>query len=196
VTVLPNPIEIAAGAVVKSQRPTVAFLGRLDPVKRPWVFTALASRFPDTTFLMLGRSHFTGPGSWRPADLPPNVVMLGHADGESKRQALAAAWVLVSTSVHESLAVSFLEALASETPLLAMVDAGGLVSRFGCSVGQSGGTGLDKLDALTGALAGLLADRALRRRLGAEGRAWVERHHSRAAFLSAFTELVHWPGAA
>jgi glycosyltransferase involved in cell wall biosynthesis len=196
VAVLPNPVGPDAGAIVKTQRPTVAFLGRLDPVKRPWVFTALAPRFPEATFLMLGRNHFSGPGSWRPAELPSNVVMLGHADDDAKRQALASAWVLVNTSVHEALAVSFLEALASETPVLAMVDAGGLVSRFGCSVGQSGGTGLDKLDALTDALASLLADHALRRRLGTEGRAWVARHHGRAAFLAAFMALLQRSGAA
>jgi glycosyltransferase involved in cell wall biosynthesis len=196
VRTLPNPVEVGADAIAKSPRPTVAFLGRLDPIKRPWVFTALASRFPGTTFLMLGRNHFSGPGSWRPADLPPNVVMLGHAGDAAKRQALSAAWVLVNTSVHEALAVSFLEALAAETSLVAMVDAGGLVSRFGCSVGQSGGTGLDKVDALDDALGRLLADHALRRRLGAEGRAWVARHHGRAAFLAAFTDHVQRPGAA
>jgi glycosyltransferase involved in cell wall biosynthesis len=196
VTVLPNPIAMGDGVITKSQRPTVVFLGRLDPVKRPWVFTALASSFPETTFLMLGRSHFSGPGSWRPGDLPPNVVMLGHVDDEAKRRALTAAWVLVNTSVHEALAVSFLEALASETPVVATVDAGGLVSRFGCSVGQSGGTGLDTLDALSEALGRLLADHGLRRRLGAEGRAWVAQHHGRAAFLAALMALVQRPGAA
>jgi glycosyltransferase involved in cell wall biosynthesis len=190
VTLLPNPIGPGPERIEKCAHPTVVFLGRLDPYKRPWVFVALAERFPDVRFLMLGQAHFSGPGAWQPDRLPANVVMLGQADEAAKRSALGSAWLLVNTSVHEGLAVSFLEALSFETPLVAMVDAGGLVSRYGLSVPTSPGTGLDGLDALAGALAALLADRDRRDRLGREGRAWVAQHHGRRPFLAAFSDLV------
>jgi glycosyltransferase involved in cell wall biosynthesis len=188
--VLPNPIDEGPASIVKSSRPSVVFLGRLDPYKRPWVFAGLAARFPGVDFVMLGQTHFTGPGSWRPDGLPSNLRLLGHADEALKRESLAAAWVLVNTSVHEGLAISLLEALSCETPLLAMVDAGGLVSRFGISVGILPGSGVDGLPRLADGLDRLLADAALRRRAGQAGREWVRQHHSRAAFVAAFVQLL------
>ncbi len=87
---LPNILNLAPAGAGKHPRPRVVFLGRLDPVKRPWVFTELARRLPHVEFLFLGRSHFEGAGGWSPADLPDNVrpcagrrcvrLPFGHAD--------------------------------------------------------------------------------------------------------------------
>src|SRR5205807_10440094 len=130
-TFLPNIVDIDAGEVIKNQQPRVIFLGRLDPIKRPWVFVELARRFPGVEFLMLGQSHFRGRGSWVPRQLPENTKLLGHVDGEQKLHLLSSAWVLVNTSIHEALPTSFLEALACETPLLSCTNLEGIVSRFG-----------------------------------------------------------------
>src|SRR6188472_285735 len=88
---LPNPVSPAVAGVRRAERPRVAFLGRLDPIKRPWVFVELARRFPRIEFVVLGRAHFEGPGSWHPGRLPSNVTVLGHVDGESKRSLLGSA---------------------------------------------------------------------------------------------------------
>src|SRR5262249_19834995 len=53
---LPNPLDLAPGPLRKSERPRVVFLGRLDPYKRPWLFAALASRFPHVEFLFAGKA--------------------------------------------------------------------------------------------------------------------------------------------
>ena len=37
-------------------RATVAFLGRLDPIKRPWA--SRCERFPHVEFIFMGQSHF------------------------------------------------------------------------------------------------------------------------------------------
>ena len=187
---LPNPLPAAPDRVEKACAPRVAFLGRLDPVKRPWVFVELARRLPDVEFVMLGQSHFTGPGSWRPVDVPANLRLVGQADGPAKHEWLASSWLLVNTSVHEALAISLLEGLAYETPMVSMVDPCGVAARFGAAVGPEPGTGLDGLDRLTHAVRRLLDDRTLRERLGREGRAWVERHHGRQPFLDAFGRLT------
>ena len=113
-----NPIRIDPRQVVKSDRPTVVFLARLDPYKRPWIFAALARHFPDIEFRFLGQSHFSGPGAWKTDDLPANVRFCGHVDEDEKTRLLSEAWVAVNTSVHEGMPVSFLEALACETPFL------------------------------------------------------------------------------
>ena len=173
VALLPNPIALDPGVITKSEHPRVVFLGRLDPIKRPWLFFELARDFPGVEFVVLGQAHFDGDGAWTPRAIPPNVRAFGHLDGAAKTETLASAWVLVNTSIHEALAVSFLEGLRCETPLLALQDPGGLVSRFGIFAGECGGTGLDALPRLSAGLHRLLADRDLRGRLGGEGRRWV-----------------------
>jgi len=187
---LPNPIDVAREPGPKATRPRVVFLGRLDPYKRPWVFAELARSFPEADFVMLGQSHFHGPGSWEPRDLPGNLQLRGNVAGEEKLRELDAAWVLVSTSVHEALAVNFQEALASRTPLLTCVDTEEIASRFGIYAGRFEGDGLAALPSLRDGLARLLGNAALRERLGAEGRAWVGSRHTPERFLEAFDELV------
>ncbi len=196
-TFLPNPIDLEPGEVRKAPRPLVVFLARLDPYKRPWLCAELARCFPHVDFVLAGHAHYQGEGSWEPRALPPNVRLLGHVDGLEKVRLLASAWVLINTSIHEGLAVSLLEGLACETPLLACVDPGGVVSRFGVYAGRFDGAGLDALPHLAAGLERLLGDAALRDRLGKDARRWVETTHSRAAFLASFQGLcarvgVHW----
>jgi glycosyltransferase involved in cell wall biosynthesis len=186
---LPNIINLYPAEVQKSPRPCVVFLGRLDPCKRPWLFAKLAEQFPEVEFLFMGQSHFAGEGAWRPLALPANVRLLGHVDEAEKLKRLASAWALVNTSIHEGLAISFLEALACEMPLISCQNPEGVVSRYGIFVGRHDGNGLDGLPHFSKALKRLLHDTETRLRLGKEGRAWVTETHSRARFLSAFRAL-------
>jgi glycosyltransferase involved in cell wall biosynthesis len=187
---LPNPVSSVATGARPAERPRVAFLGRLDPIKRPWVFVELARRFPRVEFVVLGRAHFAGPGSWLPDRLPSNVTVLGHVEGESKRSVLGSAWMIVNTSIHESLPISFLEALHCGTPIVSCQDPEGVTSRFGRYVGRIDGSGLDALDVFGDALESLLDDDDLRLRLGAEGRAWARANHTPERFLEVFEELA------
>jgi glycosyltransferase involved in cell wall biosynthesis len=193
-TLLPNPVDVEPGAAPRHPRPRVLFLARLDPYKRPWLAVELARRFPDVEFILAGKAHYQGVGAWTPTDLPPNVQLVGHVDGVAKARLLASSWVLLNTSIHEGLAVSFLEALACQTPLLACVDPGGVVSRFGLAAGRFDGNGLAGLPALEAALRRLLAEPSLRHEAGARGRAWVAATHNREAFLTAFFRLCRAAG--
>lgn len=188
VGVLPNIIAPCEGEPIKAGRPVVAFLARLDPYKRPWLLAELARRLPDVEFVVMGKQHFSGAGAWEPGELPSNMRMLGHVDEPEKRAELARAWVLLNTSIHEGLAVSYLEALAHEAPLVSCVDTEGLASRFGRAIERHPGDGLAAIPAFELALREMIADHESRRRLGREGRAWLEATHSRAAFLRAFFE--------
>ena len=189
VAVLPNILEPPREDVRKAERPRVVFLGRLDPIKRPWVFVELARRFPEVEFILLGKMHFQGTGAWEPGRLPRNVRMLGHVDGAEKLELLSSAWLLVNTSIHESLAISFLEALLCETPILSCQDPGGIVSRFGVYVGRWDGSGLGGIPRFAEGLQRLIFDEAMRVRLGKGGRAWVEETHYRSQFLESFDDL-------
>jgi glycosyltransferase involved in cell wall biosynthesis len=189
VAFLPNIVEIEPTGE-KSPRPSVVFLGRLDPCKRPWIFVELARRFPSVEFLMLGQAHFEGRGAWQPRALPPTLRALGHVGEEEKARCLASAWALVNTSPHEALAVSLLEALACETTPIASVDPEGVLSRFGVRVEGAEGDGLAALPRFVAGLARLLGDAALRARLGREGRRWVSSTHNADRFGEAFGALV------
>lgn len=194
VVFLPNIVEIEPTAD-KSPRPSVVFLGRLDPYKRPWLFVELARRFPAVEFLMLGQAHFEGERAWQPRALPPNLRALGHVGEEEKARRLASAWALVNTSLHEGLAVSLLEALACETPPVASVDPEGVLSRFGVRVEGAEGDGLAALPRFVAGLERLLGDAALRARLGREGRRWVSATHNADRFGEAFGALARRAGA-
>jgi glycosyltransferase involved in cell wall biosynthesis len=195
---LPNPLPVGV-APQRAERPTVLWLGRLDAVKRPWLCVEIARRMPEVEFQVLGDAYVDGPLRWQPTDLPPNVKLRGHLEGAQKDDALARAWLLLSTAIHEGLAVSFLEALAAEMPIVACQDPEGLVSRFGRCVGRFDGSGMQAVPAFVESVAALLADTAERQRLGRAGREWVAAHHSRERFLEAFRGLapelgVAWPG--
>ncbi len=191
---LPNPIQLNPPTVKKSEQPTVVFLGRLDPVKRPWLFSELARHFPQVEFRFLGKSHFSGPGSWRADDLAPNVRLLGHVGEEEKLRLLSEAWVAINTSVHEALAVSFQEALACETPLLSCVNTGFIVSRHGIFTGRFEGSGMASLPAFRAGLQTLLDFPERRRQLGRRGREWVQDTHTLPRFLEAFFSLCRRAG--
>jgi glycosyltransferase involved in cell wall biosynthesis len=192
---LPNIIDLEPGQIKKSDRPTVVFLARLDPYKRPWIFTELAHHFPEVEFIFLGKAHFKGKGAWEPEDLPSNIKFMGHVDGDEKNQLLSSAWALINTSIHEGLAVSFLEALVCETPILSCQDPETVVSRFGIYTGRWDGSGMEGLPAFIDGLNQLLNDPELRTRLGKAGREWVEQTHSQARFLAAFQDLCSKVGA-
>ena len=189
VAFLPNIIDLEPGEVTKSEHPRVIFLARLDPYKRPWLFVELARHFPDVEFMFLGKAHHQGEGAWEPDSLPDNVRLMGHVGGEKKLQLLSSAWVLVNTSIHEGLAVSFQEALKCETPILSCLNPENVVSRFGIYVGRWDGTGLEGMPKFVEGLARLLEDKDLRTRLGKEGRQWVTETHNKSRFLEAFNDL-------
>ena len=194
VALLPNIIDIEPGEITKSEKPTVVFLARLDPYKRPWLFVELARNFPDVEFIFLGKAHFEGKGAWKPEGLPENVRLMGHIVGEEKIRLLSSAWVLVNTSIHEGLAVSFQESLKCETPILSSVDPEGVVSRFGIYVGRWDGSGREGMPEFIEGLTRLLEDHELRTRLGKEGRQWVSQIHNKSHFLEVFQELCNKAG--
>ena len=202
VVLLPNILTLTSDGGPRHPRPLVVFLARLDPVKRPWLALELARRVPEAEFWLLGKNHFQGkPGGWDQSEsslLPPNIRFLGHVGEEEKRRILSRAWVLLNTSIHEGLAVSFQEALACGVPLLSTVDMEDIAARFGIFVGAEPGDGSAALPRLETGLRTLLADDARRLQLGEAGRAWVTARHNATEFWKSFCQLaasagVHLP---
>lgn len=195
--VLPNPdvIDYAAPRAPKSERPRVVYLGRLDPIKRPWLFVELARAFPDVEFIAMGQAHFSGAGGWQPSDIPSNLSLMGHVGGREKLDLLASSWVLVNTSIYEEAPVSVFEALACETPVLSCTDWDDVASRFGVYTGNLEGTGLQALPSLVDGLKCLLTDDEWRRSLGKAGQAYVEQTHNNDRFMTSFMSMCRIAGA-
>ena len=182
-----GPVGTALPEPLRPDRPFVVFLGRLDPIKRPWVFERLAAAVPELDFVALGRQHLER--GWTPT-AAPNLHWLGHVDGPAKDAVLDSAVATVNTSIHETMALSLLESLHHATPLVACLDPGGVVGRFGLAVPPVPGDGIDAVPALAAAVRALAGDADRGRALGSDGRAWVRSRHSRGPFLAAIDVLL------
>jgi glycosyltransferase involved in cell wall biosynthesis len=109
----PHPVP----QVQRERAPTVVFLGRLVPMKRPdhaiEAFRLVAQKFPAAQLWVIG----DGPLSARlRAAAPPGVVFLGRIGRQELRERLARAHVLVATSVREGWGLNVSEAAACGTP--------------------------------------------------------------------------------
>lgn len=97
--------------------PTVVFLGRLSSNKRPdhaiAGFGLLRRSMPDARLWIMG----DGPiREELQVDSPPGVEVLGHVPWSERQERLAAAHVLVATSVREGWGLNVSEAAAVGTP--------------------------------------------------------------------------------
>lgn len=133
---LPNPVPVPAEKVEKAEKPTVCFLARWDPQKRVELFFQLAEKHPEIDFIAMGKSH----SKEKDAELRqvykhlPNLKMTGFVSEKDKQLILGRSWALLNTSIREALPISFLEAFASQTPVISGENPDNLVSNFGYHV--------------------------------------------------------------
>ena len=174
---LPKPIELPAGPFRKEERPLCAFLGRFDPRKRPELFFRLAETMPDVDFVAVGRAHdraYQRHLERRYFGLP-NLRVTGFVDPFASNgisRILEKAWLLVHPAAREGLPTAFQEASAHEVAIIAFVDPGGYVSRFGRVVPDG-----DGVEGLAVAVRQMVESGEWRER-GRRGRDFNARHHS------------------
>ena len=180
-TFLPNPIYIPDRSIRKSDSPLVCFLARWDPQKRVELFLRLAKELPDIDFIAMGRSNDPRTDALirkRYTDLP-NLTLTGFVSEEEKSRILERSWLLVNTSIREALPVSFLEALAHETPILSGENPDSITKCYGYHVkGDNYSAGLRYL---------LRYERW--RELGRLGREYVEKVHKADKVLDMHVEV-------
>jgi len=133
---LPNFIDIPKGNFNKTDKPSVLWLGRLDPVKRPELCFKLAVKMRDVDFYILGKAHDETRdklfrSQWQNIS---NLHFLGFQSGQVKEEILSKAWILINTSYYECLPVSFLEALAHKCALLSTRNPDDYTNQFGVHV--------------------------------------------------------------
>lgn len=188
ITYLPNPVDIDENFDVKTykKKDMIIFLGRIESVKRGWLFCEIAKRMPQYEFYVLGKTTREKEKNSAIMDCYtniPNLHFAGHVDGAEKEQFLKDAKILVNTSIHEALPVSFLEALSYGTLLVSNRNPDDLTSRFGVWTGDVLGDGFDKLDLYVDGINRLMTDEKLRMDLSIQATEYIRAVHNVPKFV-------------
>lgn len=193
---MPNPVELDSEFNVEKykNKNMIIFLGRLEDVKRGWLFCETAKRVPEYEFYVLGKinTHKANTAAfWKQYQNIPNLHFAGHVDGEMKNQFLKDAKILVNTSVHEALPVSFLEALSYGCTLVSNRNPDSLTEKFGIWVGDVLGNGFESIDLYADAVRKLMTDDKLRSKLAQAGRKYVEQVHNIPRFVRDMRNVIY-----
>ncbi|PJG85669.1 glycosyltransferase family 4 protein [Conservatibacter flavescens] len=198
ITYLPNPVDIDYNfdLMTHKKENMIIFLGRIESVKRGWLFCEIAKKMPEYQFYMLGQT-------FREADKNsvimapyingniPNLHFPGHVDGIEKENFLKNAKILVNTSIHEALPISFLEALAYGTLLVSNRNPENLTSTFGIHVGDVLGDGFDKVELYVNAIRHLMENDEHRLALGKQAIEYVKSVHNVEKCINDLRTLIH-----
>lgn len=181
---LPNPIALPytpEAVAAYPKRNSVVFLGRIESIKRGWLFCEIARKMPDLEFHLIGQTFRDRARNEAIMDgyrAIPNLHFEGHLEGEAKYSLLLDAKILVNTSAHEALPISFLEALACGTLLVSNQNPDGLTERFGAWVGPVLGDGDEGVPRFVDAIRRVLSDEPRRWLLASEAVKYVHAVHA------------------
>lgn len=192
---LPNPINMPEiDQPGYSEKPSVCFLGRIDPIKRPWIFFELAKRFKNVDFIVAGETHFSNimnPVINRYKNIS-NLKFVGHVSGQAKINILKDTWALVNTSIHEAVPVSFLESFSFYKPVISCQNPDNIVGKYGYYTGELLGEGFDDntLDKFSDKIAKLIDNKDERFEKGIEARKYVHETHSFSNFEKQLASIL------
>ncbi|MDH1376396.1 glycosyltransferase family 4 protein [Acinetobacter junii] len=180
---LPNPIDIDENFHFDThqKKNMIIFLGRIESVKRGWLFCEIAKKMPEYEFFVLGqtfREDEKNSEIMKDYYAIENLHFAGHVDGAEKEQYLKDAKILVNTSIHEALPISFLEALSFGTLLVSNRNPEALTEKFGIHVGDVLGDGFDKVDLFVNAIRSLMLDDEKCQKLGQQAIQYIKDRHS------------------
>ncbi|GGZ85377.1 glycoside hydrolase [Ignatzschineria indica] len=192
---LPNPIEIDYTFDVSSyeKKDKIIFLGRIDSVKRGWLFCEIAKQLPEYDFFVLGKYQHESDrmkSILEEYNKLPNLTFVGHVDGDVKTQFLKDAKILVNTSIHEALPVSFLEALSYGTLIVSNRNPDNLTEMFGIWTGDILGDGWDKVSLYTQAIKKIIEDEPQRKKLSKNAIEYINNIHNIEKFQKNIVDII------
>jgi glycosyltransferase involved in cell wall biosynthesis len=166
--------------------PTVLYLGRKETGKNVPLLIRYFQRYRETrrddvTLLLAGDGPVTAPPG------VGGIHDLGYLEPAEKAAAYAAATVLCQPSVNESFSIVLMEAWLAETPVLVHARCPVTTDHV---LRAGGGLLFDDYYEFAEALTFLLEDESRRRRLGAQGRAYVETEYAWPAVIARFRDLL------
>lgn len=192
---IPNPIDIDHSFRLSTykKKDIIIFLGRIESVKRGWLFCEIAKRMTHYNFYVIGqtfREKERNSVIIENYEKVENLFFVGHLEGEEKIKFLKDAKILVNTSIHEALPISFLEALSYGTVLVSNRNPENLTSQFGIHVGEILGDGFDKVDLFVSAIQELMSDSIKRNLLAQAAIDYIKDIHSVDHFISNMREVI------
>jgi glycosyltransferase involved in cell wall biosynthesis len=177
--VVPNPIDVtrfAPGRPEQRERGRVLYVGRLEPQKNVRALIDAFREVDGAQLLIVGDGSLRGELEERAKTAP--VELAGSLPNAELPQLFRRAQVFVLPSLYEGSPKALLEAMACG---LAVVAADSPAVREVVSTNENGILARPDPPGLAGALRVVLADDALRERLGKAARRYVvERHDQRA----------------
>ncbi|QIM66890.1 glycoside hydrolase [Mannheimia granulomatis] len=195
ITYLPNPIEIDEQFDVTTypKKDIIIFLGRIESVKRGWLFCEIAKKCPEYNFYMLGQTFYDAERNSEIINQyknVPNLHFVGHVDGEVKDQYLKDAKILINTSIHEALPISFLEALSYGTLLVSNQNPENLTAKFGVDVGTVLGDGFESVSLYVNAVREIMRNDEKRTKLVLEAVEYIKEVHNMPKFIADMTRIL------
>lgn len=192
---VPNPIDIQHDFDIQKykKKDLIIFLGRIESVKRGWLFCEIAKKMPEYEFYLLGQTMREKSLNSKIMSKYINISNLhfaGHVEGEEKENYLKNAKILVNTSIHEALPISFLEALSFGTLIVSNRNPENLTEKFGIYVGEVLGDGFDKVDLYVNAINTLLKDELTRDELATQAIEYIKQHHNVENFTNKLRETI------
>lgn len=193
---LPNPVEIDEKFDITqtTKKNQIIFLGRIESVKRGWLFCEIAKKMPEYEFYVLGqtfREKEKNSSIMEQYMSIPNLHFAGHVDGEIKARFLAESKILVNTSIHEALPISFLEALSYGTVLVSNRNPEDLTSKFGIWVGDVLGDGFDKIDLYINAIKKLMENEEERQAKATTAIDYIKKTHNVSRFVTDLRTVIY-----
>lgn len=195
ITYLPNPIEIDEQFDVTSytKKDMIIFLGRIESVKRGWLFCEIAKQCPEYDFYMLGQTFYDAERNSEIINQykdVPNLHFAGHVDGDLKNQYLKDAKILINTSIHEALPISFLEALSYGTLLVSNQNPENLTAKFGIDVGTVLGDGFESVELYVNAVRDIMQNDENRNKLALEAVEYIKQVHNMPRFIADMKQIL------
>lgn len=158
---LPNPVPFPEmrEEEIKQKKNQIVALSRIDSVKRPWIIGEVAKKLPQYEFFFLGQCHEKSIDDiMKPYYELKNCHFLGHVEKEKKNEILKESKILINTSIHEAVPISFLEALSYGMHIVSNQNPDNITSNFGFYTGQINGDGYDGVDLFVEGVEKLMKD--------------------------------------
>lgn len=193
---VPNPIEIDFGYSedLQAKENMILFVGRIESVKRGWMFCEIAKRMPQYEFYMMGQTFRQKEQNQEVMsqylDIP-NLHFLGHLEGAEKNNYYKRAKILVNTSIHEAIPITFLEALSYGVALVSCQNPDGLTERFGKYVGKVYGDGFDEIDLFVEEINELMINDQKRKLISNSAIDYIRSDHSVKSFTEKLRHIIY-----
>ncbi|MCL2411716.1 MAG: glycosyltransferase family 4 protein [Treponema sp.] len=190
---VPNPIEIPNIPLteLESKQNNIVALGRLDSVKRPWIIGEIAKKLPTYNFYFLGQYHEDDMKKiMEPYTLLNNCHFLGHVEGFEKNRILRDSKILINTSIHEAIPISFLEALAYGLLLVSNRNPDDITSKFGAHIPQINDDGLDSIESFAKEIKFIMENDEYRISIAKKGIDYINGNHSIDNFVQKMRQQI------